>query len=425
MKLTPSPVLTPLPPEVYEPLRDDIAQNGVRQPILVTSSGIIIDGHGRYRAVIELGIRKYPIRVIGNISEQERREMAISLNLLHRHFSQAERQHWLAELVRLNPHISSRDLAAKAKVSQSTAARAKSKVLGTESGDSVEVAGHNGKTYHYKPKPAVGVESPQSAIKAGEYLETLGSQAPAGGSDLRKVQKLAERQQKKSLTAGRNAQPPGNSDIMTYHCPFQDLERVAALKPATARLILTDIPYGQEFLSEIPELAAFASRVLVEGGLFVTYAGQYWLDKVFAGLGRYLTYRWCNASVWQGIGNVAHLGGWRERHGRIVSKWKPILVFSKGDWGKAGEWFDVTMVEEKEKDWHEWQQPLAEVSDLVRFFSEPNDLIVDPLAGGFTTAVACLNLGRRCVAGDIDESVVIRGQDRLQLERQKRRSAGL
>ena len=35
--------------------------------------------------------------------------------------------------------------------------RAKAKVLGTESNDSVEVNGRNGKTYHYKPKPAVSV----------------------------------------------------------------------------------------------------------------------------------------------------------------------------------------------------------------------------------------------------------------------------
>ena len=191
------------------------------------------------------------------------------------------------------------------------------------------------------------------------------------------------------------------------------MERVATLKPESVQLIVTDIPYGQEFLPEIPDLGAFARRVLVEGGLFVTYAGQYWLHKVLSGLGQYLTYRWCLASVWEGTGNVAHLGGWGERHGRVVSKWKPILLFSKGDWSKAGEWFDVSIVQSKEKDWHDWQQPLQEVSNLVRYFSEPHDMVVDPLAGGFTTAMACLNLGRRCVACDVDESAVIRGQDRL------------
>ena len=157
MILTPSPVLPPLPSEEYEALRGHIARNGVQQPILVTSSGVIIDGHEVFRAVTELGIRKYPIRVVGNMSEKERREMAIALNLFRRHLSQSERRQWLEELIRINPKKSSRDLASTANVSQSTAARAKAKVLGTESNDSVEVNGRNGKTYTYKPKPAVSV----------------------------------------------------------------------------------------------------------------------------------------------------------------------------------------------------------------------------------------------------------------------------
>ena len=78
MLLTPSPVLPPLSPEEYGALRDDIARNGVEQPILVTSEGIIIDGHERFKAVNELGLRKYPIRILGNMSEQERKEKAIA-----------------------------------------------------------------------------------------------------------------------------------------------------------------------------------------------------------------------------------------------------------------------------------------------------------------------------------------------------------
>src|SRR5207245_2185095 len=50
---------------------------------------------------------------------------------------------------------------------------------------------------------------------------------------------------------------------------------------------------------------------------------------------------------------------------------------------------------------------------LVHHFSEPGDLVVDPCGGGFTTAVACRDLGRRCISCDIDEAAVIRGQDRL------------
>jgi DNA modification methylase len=242
---------------------------------------------------------------------------------------------------------------------------------------------------------------------------------PASGARkiLRKTKKdLADLETKKRLVV-----PPGEGDIRLYHCRLQELEKTAGIEPGSVNLIATDIPYGQEFLDQIDQLGRFASRVLIDGGLFVTYAGQYWLHQVLASLGQHLTYRWCLATVWEDVGNVAHLGGWKDRQGRVVSKWKPILLFSKGDWSKAGEWFDVSLVKTKEKDWHDWQQLLSEVSDLIRSFSNPGDIVVDPLAGGFTTAVACLHFGRRCVACDVDESAVIRGQDRLRRKLQMRK----
>jgi site-specific DNA-methyltransferase (adenine-specific) len=75
-----------------------------------------------------------------------------------------------------------------------------------------------------------------------------------------------------------------------------------------------------------------------------------------------------------------------------------------------------------EKTWHEWERPLKEIETVVRYFSEPGDLIIDPCGGGFTTAVACLRLGdRRCVSCDIDEQCYKKGLERL--EEEKRRAA--
>jgi hypothetical protein len=230
---------------------------------------------------------------------------------------------------------------------------------------------------------------------------------------MRKSLKRTLRRMAIDQTEGRQVEPARDGDIQVYHRPFQKLEEVAAIKPGTVNLVLTDIPYGQEFLPEVAALGAFASRILVEGGLLVTYTGEYWLHKVIPAFATHLQYRWCLASVWGGTGNVTHLGGWKQRQGRVVSKWKPILVYSKGEWTKEGEFFDVSMVGEKEKDWHDWQQPLAEVETLVKYFSDPGDLVVDTCGGGFTTAVACQNLRRRCISCDIDEAAAIKGQDRL------------
>jgi DNA modification methylase len=127
---------------------------------------------------------------------------------------------------------------------------------------------------------------------------------------------------------------------------------------------------------------------------------------VMTTLGQHLTYRWMLASVWDGAGTPLHPRN-------VVSKWKPILVYSKGNWQNRGMWVDLSHVPSKEKDWHPWQQPLQEVEMLVRYFSAQGDLIVDPCGGGFTTAVACQALGRCCVSCDVDKQAVAKGQQRL------------
>ena len=171
-------------------------------------------------------------------------------------------------------------------------------------------------------------------------------------------------------------------------------------------LVCTDIPYGKDFLPQVGELAAMAKRILVDGGLFVTHSGQYYLDQVMNLIGEHLTYRWAICSQWSGDANMIHpldLG----------SQWKPILVYSKGPWVKRARWYDVSRVESKEKDWDEWQQPLEEVEQLVRYFSNAGDLVVDPCAGRVTTALACRNLSRRCISCDVDLKAVLDGQERL------------
>ncbi len=207
-------------------------------------------------------------------------------------------------------------------------------------------------------------------------------------------------------TEGRQVAEPGEGDIRLYHCPFQRLEEVAGIKPNSVNLILTDIPYCQEFLPQISDLGAHASRILIEGGLLVTYSGVLYLNDVVRRLDDHLTWSWSAASVWMGDASFV-------RSRNVMAKWKPVLIYSKGKWRDRGQWPDMLMINSKEKDWHPWQQPLEEVETLLRYFSQPGDLIVDPCGGGFTTAVASRNLGRRCIACDIDESCVVRGQDRL------------
>ena len=111
MRLTEAPVLPPLPPQEYAQLRDSIRERGVLQPLLITADHVLIDGHERWKAIQELGLTKYPLRVVGNLDDAERKELAIRLNVERRHLSRAERQRLLEMILKEAPAKSTREVA--------------------------------------------------------------------------------------------------------------------------------------------------------------------------------------------------------------------------------------------------------------------------------------------------------------------------
>ena len=101
--LIPDPILPPLPDAEYQALRDSIEEIGVQVPLLITSEGRIVDGHERHRACLELGVHRYPMRVLGGMTEAERRERAIRINAEHRHLTRQQRRELLELLIRGDP----------------------------------------------------------------------------------------------------------------------------------------------------------------------------------------------------------------------------------------------------------------------------------------------------------------------------------
>ena len=51
-----------------------------------------------------------------------------------------------------------------------------------------------------------------------------------------------------------------------------------------------------------------------------------------------------------------------------------------------------------ERTLHPTQKPVTVMSTLIQWLTNENDIILDPFAGSGTTAVACKNLNRRCIA---------------------------
>ena len=63
---------------------------------------------------------------------------------------------------------------------------------------------------------------------------------------------------------------------------------------------------------------------------------------------------------------------------------------------------------------HPTEKPIALMRHLVEVLTVPGELVVDPFAGSGTTGVACVQLGRQAIVGDIDENYASLARARMQ-----------
>jgi site-specific DNA-methyltransferase (adenine-specific) len=397
-------LLPDLAPWEYEALKASIRRFGVILPIVRDEFGNVIDGHQRERACRELGLANYPVLTIAGLTDDEKLDHAFVLNQARRRLGRRQMRDLIAAELKRTPDLSSNWLAQILGTTDKTVEAVRQRLIATSEIPKFErLRGKDGKG---RRVARIVTHTAGEADLARKALQILGDDAPKKAMNLRVAEKRARRKELGRVAGGVTAVRPGDGDIRLYHCPFQGLEAAAGIERDSVDLILTDPPYDGGFVPQVADLAALAGRILRPGGLLVMYHGHGNLDRVMGLLGEHLSLAWVAASVWDGVANDVHCR-------QVFSRWKPVLVYSKGRWAPRDWWMDVYKFDVKEKAVHDWQQPLPEVEKLVGDFSRPGDLVVDPCGGGFTTAVACERLGRRCVSCDLDEAAVIRGRERL------------
>lgn len=84
-------VVPPLTPEEYESLKGDIQINGVQVPVEVDENDNILDGYHRVKISEELGIG-YPKNIRTGMTEEQKFDFAIRINLSRRQLSREQRQ---------------------------------------------------------------------------------------------------------------------------------------------------------------------------------------------------------------------------------------------------------------------------------------------------------------------------------------------
>jgi len=399
MRLLEAPVLPPLPAQEYAQLRDSIRDRGVLQPLLITSGHVLIDGHERWSAIRELGLTKYPIRIIGNLDDVERKELAIRLNVERRHLSRAERHRLLEMILKEAPTRSTREVADLLKIGKSTVSRTRQKVmLGVPNGTPEPIKGRDGKTYHY---PATCTESPSVARIAGRVLSELGDDAPEGGASLRTLNKKRYEMDREEVLSRTSPSLP--KDFVIHHLDFRKLgNRIA---PGSVSLVVSDPPWLKEHEDIRAPFAEMISRILKPGGFAAVYCGHFHLKEFMEALSDAgLKYRWLIACV-----NDDSMGAIRSS-GSILTFWRPVVLMQKPG-GKAKTpriLRDLISSENREKAIHDWQQPLEEAVQFIKTLSDPMDLIADlcVCSGTVPAAVARVGEGRRFVGCEIDGEMV-------------------
>lgn len=174
-------------------------------------------------------------------------------------------------------------------------------------------------------------------------------------------------------------------------------EALADVPDNSIDLIITDPPYPEKYLHLYEQLSKFANDKLKPSGFCVAYAGQYFLPEVIERMNKSLIYYW--------VFCLYHKGGTKIVHGRyIMNRWKPILIYQKEPVKKIDSVIqDYVISEQSEKQEHEWQQSISGISELIKYFSNIGDMILDPFVGGGTTLCCAVKLKRKCIGAEIDE----------------------
>ncbi len=105
------------------------------------------------------------------------------------------------------------------------------------------------------------------------------------------------------------------------------------------------------------------------------------------------------------------------------SRFVELIQYSQGNidtrvWnGKDYHWSMSTNVHtdivHKQHHGEGWTKPLALIERLIKLYTNPGDIVLDPFAGSGVVAEACMRLDRQFVCFDINEEYVTEAKERL------------
>ena len=169
--------LMPMSDEDRARLTADIAENGIRHPLIVyhhDGKNLVLAGWHRREIAAELGIASVPVEMV-EASPKERREFCIKENLARRHLTASQKENLVRYLIGENPKASALSLSKKAGVSDKTISRVKREMVRRSEIPNVEtVKDSKGREQPaQKPRPSTP-RPPKRANMTAELVDYIG-----------------------------------------------------------------------------------------------------------------------------------------------------------------------------------------------------------------------------------------------------------
>ena len=419
-------LLPPLSTTEYEKLKESIKKEGrLLVPIIINQDNVILDGHHRFMACKELGIKIQFNKQDFTGRPLEEKQYVIDVNLIHRQLNEFQkvelgfasegienvkaRQREQSTLPKkgekgfkhaaLQPVLSSAEdtiknqlpqqqneshkigrvshiIASKIGLSHSTYERGRSIILkGTEEQKEKLRKGHTSITREY------------NRIKQKEKQDHL------------------IKQSKKAITSEVNVEK--NSAFKLYQ---NDLQSIGSdmIADNSVDLIFTHPRYNNEQLALYGPLGRLAFRVLRDGGSLVTYAENFALPQIFEYLKNSGLRYWCQIAVKNTSGCT------QQRH--VYVMFQPFLWFIKGNIFKGFNYLE-NFIESQPVDWalQEWQQSTVEAKYVISTLTFENGVVLDPIMYMGNTGIAAMNQGRRFIGIEQDPDLFNIAKARIEL----------
>jgi ParB-like chromosome segregation protein Spo0J len=385
-----------IPAQEFAAIKADIKERGQLIPITVNDQGVILDGHHRYRACQELGIKcEFIEKKFDN--ELLEKLFVIDANLKRRHLNSFQRA----------------ELALKEKPILEELAKANREANLKQNSDEKFFNGKSSSVRNLTVGNGKGRVDEKIGVKAGisrdtvRKVELILAKAPKGLLEKLKIGKISINKAYKKLSSEERRQELINSkplielpnSIRLIHDDFRDKAIEIEIPNQSVDLILTDPPYEEVSLPLYKDLGIFAMRVLKDGGCLFTIAGHYALPRIISyieesGL-KYIHYFPIIHS-----GKAAFLFD-----NKIKAKHKPMLLFAKGRKSILANFIeDIIWSTPPDKTLHEWAQSPAKAEHVIKsLIVSDNQIVLDPFMGVGTFGLAAIKLNRKFIGIEIDK----------------------